>query len=387
MTQAVKVDLTKEINPNFYEVWNSKKPNKVLKGGRNSFKSSVIAIRLVYDMLMVIKDGGKANTVVIRKVANTIRDSVFLKIQWALGKFGVLNQFKTTVSPFKIEHLSTGSAFYFYGLDDFQKLKSNDIGNVLAVWSAQVKDAPNYLVHSSSYLDDVLGFVTPQMLEDIERIKNTDYDYYRYLYLGEAVGLGLNVYNFSLFKKVDAIPDGERLLYLLFAVDAGHQQSATACLCIGVSNKGNLYLLDTYYYSPRGKVNKKAPSDLSKDLQDFERDMLRRYPYPVRKRTIDSAEGALRNQIYKDYGTRWNPVAKKTKATMTDYVCSLLANGRLFYLDTENNRIFESEHRNYRWDERTVTSDKPEVVKEDDHTCDALQYAVMDNLRDLGLKY
>ena len=207
------------------------------------------------------------------------------------------------------------------------------------------------------------------------------------MYLGEAVGLGLNVYNFSLFKKVDAIPDGERLLYLLFAVDAGHQQSATACLCLGVSNKGNLYLLDTSYYSPRGKVNKKAPSDLSKDLQDFERDMLRRYPYPVRKRTIDSAEGALRNQIYKDYGTRWNPVAKKTKATMTDYICSLLANGRLFYFDTENNRIFESEHRNYRWDERTVTSDKPEVVKEDDHTCDALQYAVMDNLRDLGLKY
>lgn len=388
-------------------------------------------------MLMVIKDGGKANTVVIRKVANTIRDSVFLKIQWALAKFGVLNQFKTTVSPFKIEHIPTGSAFYFYGLDDFQKLKSNDIGNVLAVWyeesaefngfeefdqtngtfarqvyppkgyvdfwwsynpprnpynwinewSAQVKDAPNYLVHSSSYLDDILGFVTPQMLEDIERIKNTDYDYYRYLYLGEAVGLGLNVYNFSLFKKVDAIPDGERLLYLLFAVDAGHQQSATACLCLGVSNKWNLYLLDTYYYSPRGKVNKKAPSDLSKDLQDFERDMLRRYPYPVRKRTIDSAEGALRNQVYKDYGIRWNPVAKKTKATMTDYVCSLLANGRLFYFDTENNRIFESEHRNYRWDERTVTSDKPEVVKENDHTCDALQYAVMDNLRDLGLKY
>lgn len=57
MTQAVKVDLTKEINPNFYKVWNSKKPNKVLKGGRNSFKSSVIAIRLVYEMLMVIKDG------------------------------------------------------------------------------------------------------------------------------------------------------------------------------------------------------------------------------------------------------------------------------------------------------------------------------------------
>ena len=42
--------------------------------------------------------------------------------------------FKTTVSPFKIIHKKTGSTFYFYGQDDFQKLKSNDIGNIIAVW-------------------------------------------------------------------------------------------------------------------------------------------------------------------------------------------------------------------------------------------------------------
>lgn len=76
----------------------------------------------------------KANVVIIRKVANTIRDSVFLKIQWALGKFFLLDQFSCTVSPFKITHRKTGSTFYFYGQDDFQKLKSNDIGNIIAVW-------------------------------------------------------------------------------------------------------------------------------------------------------------------------------------------------------------------------------------------------------------
>ena len=78
--------------------------------------------------------GRKANVVIIRKVANTIRDSVFLKIQWALGKFFLLGQFSCTVSPFKITHRKTGSTFYFYGQDDFQKLKSNDIGNIVAVW-------------------------------------------------------------------------------------------------------------------------------------------------------------------------------------------------------------------------------------------------------------
>ena len=44
------------------------------------------------------------------------------------------------------------------------------------------------------------------MLDEIERIKRNDYDYYRYLYLGQAVGLGNNVYNIDLMKGVDAVP-------------------------------------------------------------------------------------------------------------------------------------------------------------------------------------
>src|SRR5690606_21261911 len=88
MGKQVVVNIQKEVNPHFKEVWTSKKPYNILKGGRNSFKSSVIALKLTYMMLQYIKRGEKANVVVIRKVANTIRDSVFLKIQWALNKFG-----------------------------------------------------------------------------------------------------------------------------------------------------------------------------------------------------------------------------------------------------------------------------------------------------------
>src|SRR5699024_4958880 len=60
-------------------------------------------------------------------------------------------------------------------------------------WSDSLIGHKNYLVHHSSYKDDELGFVTQQMLDDIERVKENDYDYYRYLYLGEPVGLGTNV--------------------------------------------------------------------------------------------------------------------------------------------------------------------------------------------------
>ena len=434
----MKVNIQDNINPHFKSVWTTSKPYNVLKGGRNSFKSSVIALLLVYMMIPFLTAGKKANVVVIRKVGNTIRDSVFLKIQWALNKFGLSGRFKATVSPFKIQDSVTGSCFYFYGQDDFQKLKSNDIGDIIAVWyeeaaefsnkedfdqsnvtfmrqkhpdidfvkffwsynpprnpyswinewAEELKNNDNYLVHSSSYLDDKLGFVTEQMLEDIERIKENDYDYYRYIYLGEPVGLGTNVYNMDLFNEIDKIPDNERVIGQFFAVDSGHQQSATTCLHLVMTSADKVYLIDTYYYSPAGKTHKKAPSILSRELHDFLEAKARRFPgAPILNMTIDSAEGALRNQYYEDYGVRWHPVAKKKKIVMTEYVQSLLAEGRFFYLPTENNlKYFVEEHKKYQWEEKSIMNDDPKVVKEDDHTCDAFQYFVIDNARYLNLK-
>ena len=435
---------SKNINPTFYDVWTSKKPYNVLKGGRNSFKSSVISLLLVFKMIEAIRAGKRVEIVVIRKVANTIADSVYNKIIWAINKYGLENKFDYRKSPYKIIHQKTKSAFHFYGQDDFQKLKSNDVGSIIAVWyeeasefknaeefdqtnitfmrqkhpeyeqvqfywtynpprnpynwinawTDEVRKDENYFVHSSSYLDDSLGFVTKQILDEIERIKQNDYDYYRYLYLGEPVGLGTNVYNIELMKKVKKIPDDERVLYMYFATDTGHQQSATASLCLALTHKlgedlPRVYLIDTYYYSPKGKVRKKAPSQLSKDMYDFETVMQNGYKRTdVRNRTIDSAEGAIRNQYFEDYGINLHPVAKKKKVVMTEYVQTLLAQGRFYYLDTENNnKYFIEEHKTYAWEEKSIMNDDPQVVKENDHTCDAFQYFVMDNLRDLKLAY
>lgn len=446
--QMSKIHIQKEINPHFKVIWQSKKPYNVLKGGRNSFKSSVIALKLVYMMIRYILLNEKANVVVIRKVANTIRDSIYLKIQWALSKFSLLDKFSCTVSPFKITHLETGSTFYFYGQDDFQKLKSNDIGNIIAVWyeeaaefksaeefdqsnttfmrqkhhlaetvqffwsynpprnpyswinewSESLKGQPSYLIHESSYLDDELGFVTEQMLEEIDRIKDHDYDYYRYLYLGEPVGLGTNVYNINLFNKISELPTDDRIIGLYYATDVGHQTSATVCLCFGLTAKGNVILLNMYYYSPQGKTVKKAPSDLSKELYEFIKVTSRNEELgnaKIMNRTIDSAEGGLRNQYFKDYQKRWHPVAKKKNIDMIDYVHDLLAQGRFYYLENpiytglsncDDLTLFVEEHKRYQFDEKTLNSDDPKVLKEFDHSVDAFKYACIDNARDWRLK-
>ncbi|WP_206756806.1 PBSX family phage terminase large subunit, partial [Streptococcus agalactiae] len=138
------INIQKNINPHFKSVWLSKKPNNILRGGRNSFKSSVITLKLIYMMIKYIIRGERANIVVIRKVANTLRDSVYNQIQWGLRLFCIIGMFKMTVSPFKITNIKTGSTFYFYGLDDFQKLKSNNIGDLIAVWYEEAAEFSSY---------------------------------------------------------------------------------------------------------------------------------------------------------------------------------------------------------------------------------------------------
>lgn len=442
------INIQKEVNPHFKPVWTTNKPYNILRGGRNSFKSSVIALKLVFMMLLYITVGKRANVVVIRKVASTIRDSVFLKIQWALEKFGLAGEFKSTVAPFKLVHKATGSTFYFYGSDDFQKLKSNDIGDLIAVWfeeaaefnsaeefdqinttfmrqkhvgadkvlffwsynpprnsyawinewSDSLKADSNYLVHDSSYLNDELGFVTEQMLQDIERIKNNDYDYYRYLYLGEPVGLGTEIYNMNLFNPLKELPSDDRIIGLYYSIDGGHSVSATTFGCFGLTAKGNVILLNTYYYSPAGRAIKKAPSELAKDLNEFISKTARQEYWKesrIVKRTIDSAEAALKNQYTKDFGQHLIPVNKLKKIDMIDYPQNLLAQGRFFYLEkpypigmkhADSNDIFIEEHRKFMWDENTLNSDNPNVIKEDDHTCDMFIYLCLSNARDFRLK-
>ena len=441
------IDIQKEVNPHFKTVWTSKRPYNILKGGRNSFKSSVIALLLVYKMVQMVNRGEHANVVVIRKVANSLRDSVYLKIQWALEKFGIADDFEGTVSPLRLRHKRTGSTFYFYGSDDFQKLKSNDIGDIIAVWyeeAAEFKNAEEfdqvnvtfmrqkhrlvdvvqfywsynpprnpyswinewaeslkgvseYLVHESSYLNDVLGFVTDQMLAGIKRTKENDYDYYRYLYLGEPVGLGTNVYNIDLFQPLQSLPDDDKIIELFYAMDSGHSTSATTCGAYALTAKGKVILLNTLYYDPRAQARKKAPDEQADMIYDFVKTTSNQPELraPIRNMTMDSADGALFNQLKKSYNMTWSRVAKKKKMVMIDYVHMLLAQGRFYYLEkpiptglpnADSNDIFIEEHKKYMFDEKTLDKEDVKVIGVDDHTADAFQYFVLDNAKRLGVR-
>lgn len=428
------IKITDLINPVFYSFWLNERPNSILKGGRSSMKSSVISLKLVTDFI----EDDNGNVVVLRKVGKYLSTSVYEQIKWAIYMLKLENEFYFGKSPLIIRHKRTNTAFYFYGVDDPMKIKSAKIakGYVMALWFEELaefagvedidivsdtfirqdlgdkevkiyysynpprnpyewvnewveskRNDPDYFIHHSTYLDDEKGFLSNQLLRKIEQYKENDYDYWRWMYNGEVIGLGDMVYNMNHFHGIDKLPDDDDILLIDTAIDTGHQVSATTYLAFALTKKQKVILLDTWYYSPENKVVKKAPSELSKDYYDWYKNIQETYKKSIDMQTIDSAEGALRNQVFKDYSIRLHPIAKKKKVDMIENVYDLLAQGRFFYLNTKNNEIFIEEHKRYQWDPETLQSDDPKVIKENDHTCDAFQYYVNDNLQKLGLKY
>lgn len=85
-------------------------------------------------MMKYISQGKQVNIIAIRENQQYLRDSVYNQILWAMSILGVESEFRTRVSPMIIQHIRTGSTFYFYGANDPMKLKSNIVGNVIAVW-------------------------------------------------------------------------------------------------------------------------------------------------------------------------------------------------------------------------------------------------------------
>lgn len=92
----------------------------VEKGGRGSTKSSFISLEIP----ALIKNNPQLHAVCCRKVGNTLRDSVFSQVIWAIDSLGLSQEFESRVSPLEITYKPTGQKIYFRGADDPIKLKS-----------------------------------------------------------------------------------------------------------------------------------------------------------------------------------------------------------------------------------------------------------------------
>ena len=91
-----------------------------LPGGRGSCKSSYVSLAMVDGVM----GDPEANGIVFRRVAATLRDSVYAQCQWAIDELGVTDLWRGSLNPLQLIYRPTGQTISFKGMDDSAKLKS-----------------------------------------------------------------------------------------------------------------------------------------------------------------------------------------------------------------------------------------------------------------------
>lgn len=108
---------------------------EVIYGGAGSGKSWFVAQKKVYQHL---KDKGR-KTLVIRKVGNTLRHSVFAQIKATISEWGVGDLFSVPKGKTNFDiYGPNGNQFIFSGLDDVEKLKS--IVGITDIWIEEASE-------------------------------------------------------------------------------------------------------------------------------------------------------------------------------------------------------------------------------------------------------
>lgn len=114
--RIIKIDFSKlplMLNDWIKNIWNDRERFIVCKGGGGSGKSYGMFQLIIYRM--IAEKGHKI--LVIRKVGNTLRDSVFSMAKEIISLYGCDEIFKINKSDMTIECLINGNIMIFKGLD------------------------------------------------------------------------------------------------------------------------------------------------------------------------------------------------------------------------------------------------------------------------------
>lgn len=114
----------------YSDFWKCKTRYRVVKGSRASKKSKTTALNFIIRIIQY----PQANLLVVRRNFNTLKDSCYSDLIWAMDKIGVTDYFKCTSNPLEITYLPTGQKILFRGLDDGLKITSISVPKGVLCW-------------------------------------------------------------------------------------------------------------------------------------------------------------------------------------------------------------------------------------------------------------
>lgn len=407
------IRLSEKIGSAFYDVahdvFHHGHTHYDFSGGRGSLKSSTVSVLVP---LLLINNPG-THALVLRKVANTIRDSVYAQYIWAIGELGMAAYWEAKVAPMELIYKPTGQKIMFRGADDPMKIKSikvpfgyiavthfeekdqfagrAEIRTILQstmrggskYWNFESYNPPisrdnwankdsleertDRLCHKSTYLQAPPEWLGEQFLAEAEHLKATDERAYQHEYLGIPVGTGGNVFdNLELREITDE--EMSHFDHIYQGVDYGWFPDPFAFIRLHYDRaRETIYLMDEIY---QNKLTNEASGNI----------IIQR-GYKDAYITCDSAEP----KSVADYRAMGLPAKAAVKGPgSVDYGMKWLQR-RKIVIDRKRTPNAYNEFVNYEYDRNKdgdIISGYPD---ENNHLIDATRYAVERISRRMGV--
>lgn len=407
------IRLSEKIGSAFYDVahdvFHHGHTHYDFSGGRGSLKSSTVSVLVP---LLLINNPG-THALVLRKVANTIRDSVYAQYIWAIGELGMAAYWEAKVSPMELIYKPTGQKIMFRGADDPMKIKSikvpfgyiavthfeekdqfagrAEIRTILQstmrggskYWNFESYNPPisrdnwankdsleertDRLCHKSTYLQAPPEWLGEQFLAEAEHLKATDERAYQHEYLGIPVGTGGNVFDNLELREItdEEIAQFDRIYQ---GVDWGWFPDPFAFIRLHYDRaRETIYLMDEIY---QNKLTNEASGNI----------IIQR-GYKDAYITCDSAEP----KSVTDYRAMGLQAKESVKGPgSVDYGMKWLQR-RKIVIDRKRTPNAYNEFVNYEYDRNKdgdIISGYPD---ENNHLIDATRYAVERISRRMGV--
>ena len=381
-----------------------------MKGGRGSTKSSFISTEIP----QLLIQNPDCHAVVLRKVGNTIKNSVYPQVQWGIEQLGLIDKFKYKTSPHEITYKATGQKILFFGCDDPQKIKSIKLpfGYIGIVWLEELdqfsgmeeirnlnqsllRGGPKYwefcsfnppksqnswvneeqlvdddtrLVHHSTYQTVPEEWLGEQFFNDAARLKEKNEQAYRHEYLGEVTGTGGAVFDNVEDKRLSD-DDIATFDHLYHGLDFGFSMDPLAYVGMHYDAKREeLYIFDEIYQQ---KLKNSMAAELLK-------------PRDRNDRLIaDSAEPKSIAEM-RDYGLRITGARKGRDSV--EHGIKWLQDRAHIYIDKRRAPNTYREFVSYEYERNRQGQFVSAYPDKDNHAIDAVRYAMSEVMRAGGIR-
>lgn len=416
--------------PKYLKIFNNKTiKHIILTSGRAGTKSSYAAIKADYQ---IIHDPN-GSVVVLRKHHNKLRKTVYKEMLRGINRLQIpKNRFLITKSPMEITYKKHGTTIYFSGSDGIDDTKGiidedkpiklviideateffddgegeDELSNIEATfvrgnssgfqmiylynppknpnaainqWCKKMEKRDDCIHIHTDYRDVPVEWLGQDLIDSAEAMKKADPKMYRWVWLGQAVGVDELIYYMFGDKNREKPEKGRRYDTAYIGGDYG-QQNATTYQAFGLDTyKKKFQGLGEYYHSGRESGRQRSPSEYASDLVEFMDDLHEKYDIRVFYVFLDPSAKGLSEEVRRatrnlEYGVLVRD-AENDVALGISRVQKALAFDILKVSPSQENAI--REFGIYEYDKKSIEKGKEAPIKEDDHCMDAIRYAVM----------